>query len=109
MRSRWGVFLALKLARGGGVAFLQDAVVGQTRNCRIGVGGLNVVQFARRKGMDDGLRATQPDRCVEDVCIQLLMGFLSLGQLMSAWREGSLARAASGRVGGLDEGVPVRC
>lgn len=30
VRSGWGIFLALKLPRGGGVAFLQDAVVGQT-------------------------------------------------------------------------------
>lgn len=58
--------------------------------------------------MDDGLRSTQPDRGVEDVCIQLLVRFVSLRQLLSAWRERSLARAASWRVGGLDEGVSGR-
>lgn len=108
LRGGRGVLLALELPRVGRGALLQDAVVGQSRNCRVGVGGLNAIELARREGMDDGLRATQPDGGIEDIGVQLLMGFVSLGELMSARRERSLAGAAGGRVDGLDEGVSGR-
>lgn len=58
VRGGWGVLLALKLARSGGVALLQDTVVGQGRMCRVGIARLDVVEFAGRQSMDDRLRAT---------------------------------------------------